>query len=118
MPAKKKPPKPKPKTFPVEFDKRDMEKLEEMSEKAGPLMTLYDLAAIGLRGKRANKNENYDCKKIEVSRDIADALIELLQREGHNPHQAALAILVYGPKLNENLPEQTVRVEPGFIQKI
>lgn len=117
MPAKKKPSILEPKTVTIEFNKESIAELEPIIEEAGPMMALYDLIAIKWRGKKASRVESYDCQKLEVSKDIIDLLTELLEKRGYAPQEASLAVLFYGPKFDENLPKQTVRVEPGFVQK-
>ena len=54
---------------------------------------------------------NYDCTKIEVSQER----FELIRKYYDSKETFAYAWLMYGPKVNEELEGEVVKVEDGFI---
>lgn len=75
------------------------------------IVDLYDAVAKEL-GYNPDKCE-YDCKKIEVSADIVEAI------ESQYEYQYAFTMewICWGPKQNDDLPKQTVKVYKGFIKE-
>lgn len=71
---------------------------------------LYDRVAVAM-GKEVSDDLNYDCKKIEVSKDIADAI----ERRYSDTMSFSMAWLCFGPKVNEDLKNGEVLVDEGFF---
>jgi hypothetical protein len=80
---------------------------------------LYDMVAEKL-GHDPSKCQ-YDCTKIEVAKNLADAI-----EECYNPHDGtndwpltfSMHWCCFGPKENDELLNSTVVVEDGFIQEV
>lgn len=81
------------------------------------ITNLYDMVAV-LLGQDSEKC-HYDCTKLEVSTDIVDA-IEATYRDGADNDDWKMTFgmhwCCFGPKVNEELPKNTVEVYDGFIQ--
>lgn len=76
---------------------------------------LYDLVAEKL-GHDPSKCK-YNCTKIEVSENIAQA-IENRYNDGTSDWKMTFGMhwCCFGPKEDKTLPDNTVRVEEGFIE--
>jgi len=73
----------------------------------------YDKVGASLGYADALQNIEYDSRKITIAKNIQDMWYELYKEEDRKVLTNVL--LVYGPKVDENLPNNTVCVEPGFI---
>lgn len=81
------------------------------------ITNLYDMVAI-LLGHDPSKC-HYDCTKIEVSSDVVYD-IENTYRDGTDNDDWKMTFgmhwCCFGPKEDKTLPDNTVRIEDGFIQ--
>lgn len=59
------------------------------------------------------KECEYDCREIEVSEDIE----EEIRRNYEDPEEFGMIWIIYGPKMNKDLPENTVAISDKFIKK-
>ena len=91
--------------------------MERVTILASPMtiVDLYDLVAIKL-----GYNHNactYDCRKIEVAPNFADA-IEKFYEKNFSDYKFRFGMdwVCFGPKVNEDLPDDTIEVEDGFIE--
>ena len=87
----------------------------KIESKPTGIVNLYDIVAKQLGHDRTKCH--YDCTKIEVSEDIAQA-IEDAYNDGTSDWKMTFGMhwCCFGPKENKELPDSTVRIEPGFIQ--
>lgn len=85
---------------------------------------LYDAIATELGYNISNKGIRYDCRKVCISENIQKMLYETY--EAQNPQafladreqaafEVARLLLLYGPKADPSLPDNTVRTEDGFV---
>ena len=88
-----------------------MVKLKLKGQIAG-VVDLYNKIADQL-GYDCRKCE-YDCREIEVSKDIE----EKIRKKYEDPEEFGMVWLIYGPKMNENLPENTVAISGKFIEEV
>ncbi len=88
------------------------------------LAGLYDAIAEKLGFDILDESLRYDCRKACISGNIQKMLYEAYETE--NPQafladreQAAFEVarlfLLYGPKADPSLPDNTVRTEDGFV---
>lgn len=81
---------------------------------------LYDTVATAMGHKDVSKL-HYDCREINVARNIQDGFFEHY-RENH-PHSSemdlkmsvSMILLNYGPKTDDNLADYEVEVSDKFI---
>lgn len=71
---------------------------------------LYDRVAVAM-GNEVSDDLHYDCKKIEVSNDIADAI----KSRYADVMSFSMAWLCIGPKVNEDLKDGEVLIYDGFF---
>lgn len=85
---------------------------------------LYDAIATELGYNISNKGIRYDCRKVCISENIQKMLYETYETENpqaflENSELAAFEVtrrlLLYGPKVDAALPDNTVRTEDGFV---
>jgi len=82
---------------------------------------LYDTVAKELGYDVNNPDIHYDCRKINVARNIEENIYEHYKETSENKDspdiEAAItmALLLYGPKSNQELSDDEVEVEDGFI---
>ncbi len=99
-------------------------KLERETLAGRDIMGLYDAIAAALGYDISDESIRYDCRKVCVSENIPKMLYETY--EAQNPQafladreQAAFEVarlfLLYGPKADPSLPDNTVRTEDGFV---
>lgn len=84
---------------------------EELKECSIP--QFYDKVGASLGYADASHNIEYDSRKITIAKNIQDMWYELYKEEDREVLTGVL--LLYGPEVDENLPNNTVCVEPGFI---
>ena len=79
------------------------------------ITNLYDIVAEKL-GHDPSKC-HYNCTKIEVSENIAQA-IEDCYNDGTSDWKMTFGMhwCCFGPKEDKTLPDNTVRIEEGFIE--
>ncbi|MCI6806305.1 MAG: hypothetical protein MR912_12095 [Prevotella sp.] len=83
------------------------------------VVELYDTVA-SLMGMET-KDLNYDCRHINVARNIQDGFFAHYREENPNlsetEYKGAMAMLLvcYGPKTDEELNDDEVEVFDGFI---
>ena len=70
----------------------------------------YDRVAIAM-GIEITHDLHYDCRKIEVSKDIADAI----ESTYSDRLSFSTAWLCYGPKVNEDLKDGELLIHDGFF---
>lgn len=77
---------------------------------------LYDCVAIAM-GFNLNDIVSYDCKKIEVSSNIMHKVMDWY-KDNYTDYkmQFSMEWVCFGPKENKDLPDNTVKVEEGFIK--
>ena len=87
----------------------------KLERKPTGIVNLYDIVAEQL-GHDRTKVE-YDCTKIEVSENIAQT-IEDCYNDGTDDWKQTFGMhwVCFGPKEDKTLPDDTVRVEAGFIK--
>ena len=73
---------------------------------------IYRATAVAA-GKKPGK-VHYDCRHIMVSKDIFDAYEAYMEAIGCK-EAIGSEWMIYGPKVNEKLPEATVEIEDGFF---
>ena len=83
----------------------------KLKSKATGIVDLYNMIAeqLGFDHRKCN----YDCTKIEVSADIE----ENIRRCYEDQEEFAMSWLVFGPKMNRDLPTNTVAIREGFISE-
>lgn len=80
---------------------------------------LYETVA-SLMGK-ANENNEYDCRHINVAANIQDGFFAHYRKENENLPERdfkmgmAMMLLNYGPKVDDTLDHDEVEVFEGFI---
>lgn len=57
----------------------------------------------------------FDCRKINVSKDIQEALFKTMEVNGNSQETICMIWCVYGPKAYEEFPNNTVEVLDGFV---
>ena len=81
---------------------------------------LYDTVAIAMGHKDVSKL-NYDCKAINVARNIQDGFFVHYReaiphaRESELKMSIGMILLNYGPKTDEDLEDYEVEIFDGFI---
>jgi hypothetical protein len=81
---------------------------------------LYDTVARAMGHKDVSKL-NYDCKAINVARNIQDGFFAHYREAVPHANESdvkmstAMILLNYGPKTDENLADDEVEVFDGFI---
>ena len=60
-------------------------------------------------------NYTFDCRKINVSKNIQDALFKYMEDTGHSQEHICMVWCIYGPKAFEEFPDNTVEVLDGFV---
>lgn len=60
-------------------------------------------------------NYTFDCRKINVSKDIQDALFKYMEASGYSQETICMMWCVYGPKAFEEFPDNTVELLDGFV---
>lgn len=99
-------------------------KLERETLAGRDIMGLYDAIAAALGYDISDESIRYDCRKVCISENIQKMLYETY--EAQNPQafienselaafEAARRFLLYGPKADPSLPDNTVRTEDGFV---
>ena len=82
---------------------------------------------VGLYEKVAEKmniedsdDTTYDCKKIIVSKDVADQIFKYYKETDPTDSKEAMGTrwLIYGPKTDDTLPEGTVIIQDGFFAEV
>lgn len=97
----------------------DNKKLEEML-----LSQFYELVGEELGFDTTDETIRYDCRKIEIAKNIQD--IFYLAYETAYPDafagnysqamtEVTMILALSGPKVNRNLPDNTVSIEEDFI---
>lgn len=93
-----------------------------VNEKSYGVVELYDAIAKQL-GKDPEKC-SYDCRKINVARNIQDGFFEYYKeqddgrtKESALMSQIAMLLLNYGPKVDETLNNNEVELFDGFISE-
>ena len=87
------------------------------------LAGLYDAIAEKLGFDILDESLRYDCRKVCISENIQKMLYETY--EAQNPQafladreqaafEVARLLLLYGPKVDASLPDNTVRAQEGF----
>ncbi len=99
-------------------------KLEREMLAGRDIMGLYDAIAAALGYDISDESIRYDCRKVCISENIQKMLYETYETENpqafiENSEQAAFEVarllLLYGPKADPSLPDNTVRTEDGFV---
>lgn len=88
------------------------------SEQLDSLTSIYDI--FKLAGEIAYKVkekdvESYSCTKIECSQHIQDIVFKFHEIKGDKESDVAMHWCIFGPKVNNNLKENEVRIYDGFI---
>lgn len=82
---------------------------------------------VGLYEKVAEKmniedsdDTTYDCKKITVSKDVADQIFKYYEETDPTDSKEAMGMrwVIYGPKTDDELPDGTVIVQDGFFVEV
>ena len=88
---------------------------------SGPMSItdLYDIVAIKM-GEDPEKVHGYDCRKINVSQNIFDDVYRWYQMNMKGDvsdikQQFGMDWLVYGPKVDDELSDNCVVLEEGFM---
>lgn len=70
-----------------------------------------------LAGHEETDDTMYDCCKILVSASVQDAIIQAYQDEipGVRMESIITLLAIGGPKMNAELGQDEVRIQPGFI---
>lgn len=70
-----------------------------------------------LVGHEETDDTMYDCCKILVSANVQDAIIQAYQNEipGVRMESIITLLAIGGPKMNAELGQNEVRIQPGFI---
>ncbi len=85
---------------------------------------LYDAIAAALGYDISDESLRYDCRKVCISENIREMLYKTYETENkqaflENSELAAFEVtrrlLLYGPKVDADLPDNTVRTEEGFV---
>jgi len=58
----------------------------------------------------------YDCTKIDVSKNIQDNIYEVWEKMGAPDAEIAITWLNSGPKADDKLPDDTIRISHGFFR--
>lgn len=88
--------------------------VERIREDQLGIQRMYDMVARAL-GVDPRDVSTYDCKKIEVSEEIANAIEEAVYAD--DKVTFSMHWLCFGPKVNKELHSGEVRVEDGFINE-
>ena len=99
-------------------------KLERETLANRDITGLYGAIAEALGYDISDESIRYDCRKVCISDNIRKMLYETYETE--NPQaflenselaafEAARRFLLYGPKVDAALPDNTVRTEDGFV---
>lgn len=78
------------------------------------ICTLYDTIATKLGFDL--ESVRYDCRKILVSKEVADYIEEFCIKHAIE-ESFAMAWLAYGPKIDDTLKGTEIVIEEGFIQE-
>lgn len=58
----------------------------------------------------------YDCRKIVISKEVQEKIIEYYEKKGHSLSKINQLLLLYGPKVDHNLQGYEVEVSEGFLE--
>ena len=77
------------------------------------IIAIYNAAAVAA-GENPALIKKYDCRHILVSKDIFGTYEAYMQRAGQKDNIGAYWLL-FGPKVDENLPAVSVKIKEGFF---
>ena len=81
------------------------------------IVKFYDNVAKVLGYENVDKL-TYDCKLINVAKNIEDSIFDYMASEGNANFEIGMVWVVYGPKVDETLQDGVVDIEPGFITEV
>lgn len=71
---------------------------------------LYDQFAGGL-----DRIESIDCRKFCIAQNIQDSWYRYAEEHNMDTTSLTMALAMCGPKVNKNLPDNTIEFEPGWL---
>lgn len=77
---------------------------------------LYDQIAIEMK-LPVTDDVRYDCTKVNVSKDIMDAIFSYYKKHGLDEGSLSMTWVCYGPKAVDELGESTVELEEGWYTR-
>lgn len=108
------------------MEEKHMEKtftIEQETLAGRDIPELYDAIAAALGYDIADENIRYECRKVCISENIQNMLWEAYKMKKPqaffiDKERASLEVnrrlLLYGPKVDHSLPDNTVRTQEGF----
>lgn len=88
--------------------------LEPGSYEGMPITQFYEFVAtkanFNLEG-----NYTFDCTKINISKNIQDALFKYMEDNGYPKEEICMIWCLYGPKAFEEFNDNTVELLDGFV---
>ena len=88
--------------------------LEPGSYEGISITQFYEFVAVKANLKLEG-DYTFDCRKINVSKDIQDALFKYMEENGYSQETICMMWCVYGPKAFEEFPDNTVELLDGFV---
>lgn len=90
-------------------------KIKDEDYKNCSLIEFYDNIANNYVKAVLGSNQKYDCRNIEVAKNIQDAWFEYYSELGCESCEVAMLLLMSGPKVNEELQDNEIEVFEDFI---
>ena len=92
-------------------------KLEPQYYSGVSIITFYENVAFKADIKLLTSTKySFDCTKINVGKNIQEALFEYMRKAGYDKQDIGRAWCIYGPKVDENLGDDEVEFSDDFIK--